>query len=58
MKWEVKLMAAEVILHNVVPSQTPPQSQLNVYINFYDFPHTDLQMLARIKKISTFIIET
>lgn len=48
-------MAVKSILDNVVPSQNPPQSQLNMYINFYDFPHTDLQMLARIKKISRVI---
>lgn len=48
-------MAVEGLLDNVVLSQNSPQSQLNMYINFYDFPHTDLQMLARIKKISRVI---
>lgn len=55
MKWEVKLMAAEGISDNVVPSQNAPQSQLKVCINSYDYPDTGFQMLTKIKKISTAI---
>lgn len=35
-------MAVEGTLDNVVPSQNPSQSQLTTYINYHDFPHTDV----------------